>query len=164
MSAQLKIPDEFELTVRPSSHQGNKERQRRVRRDRNVGGVTHRVKIGDMVLSSEPMVMPSSSDVTELASHVSSPPNALGEQEERMTASKNGETRLVRELVVRTWPFALFLVLALWAVGSDALQTTGRVIVVLAGVALVIITFYFWFPRNGHRQNKTGVSSREKLL
>lgn len=163
MSAQLKLPDEFNLTTSPSYPEGNREKKRLVRRDPGARGTTHRVKIGDMVLSNEPAVALAGSDLTEQATRVSSPPNIEGEQEERMSPSNRREPKVAREIIVRTWPLALFLALAVWAVDFDQGRIIERAIVLIVGIVLVLLMFYFWFPRNEQRQGKPDISSREKL-
>ena len=92
MSAQLELPEEFTL---PASA-GEQDKELCFRRDYELGGVTHRARIGPLIST---VILTSPSAAEKPSSQVSSTSPIMDETEEEMSPTKNDVTSLKGELV-----------------------------------------------------------------
>jgi hypothetical protein len=155
MNAQLDLPEEFTL---PASA-GEQDKTLRFRRDYGLGGVTHRARIGPLIWT---VVLASPTAPAKSLSQVSSASPMMGDSEEEMSLlSKTDPTNLRSELIRRTLPFSLFVILALAAFNLDSFSAIWRIIFIAVGFILIGFTFYLWFPRDQESSGETDLPKQK---
>lgn len=69
-----------------------------------------------------------------------------GGQEKEVIMIKQGHA--LRDVALRTLPFAIFVCLVIYVVNNGGWGMVERVVILLVSIALFSFTIFIWFPRN----------------